>query len=159
MRAVAVYPARRQVRVVDHPEPKLTSATQARMRVLDVGVYGTDRDIVSFQYGTPPDGSAYLIIGRESLSEVVEAGPQVSKVKPGDLVVMTVRHPCPHPSCVACREGPQAFQSAIQHLGVFAQRWPQTLCTVITARFPLVRAMDALQSQPGGVKNVVAVTS
>jgi threonine dehydrogenase-like Zn-dependent dehydrogenase len=159
MRAVAVFPARRQVRVVDHPEPKLTPATQARMRVLDVGVCGTDRDIVLFQYGTPPDGSDYLIIGHESLSGVVEAGPQVSKLKPGDLVAMTVRRPCAHPSSVARREGPQAFQSAIRHLGIFAQRWPETLRSVITARFPLERAMDALKSQPGGVKNVVAVAS
>ncbi len=109
MRAVAVYPATREVHVVDHPEPKITSGTQARVRVLDVGVCGTDREIVSFQYGTPPEGSGYLIIGHESLSEVVEAGPQVSKVKTGDLVVMAVRRPCPHPSCVACREGRQDF--------------------------------------------------
>jgi glucose 1-dehydrogenase len=359
MRAVAVYPAQRVVRIVDHPEPKLTSGLQARMRVLDVGVCGTDREIVSFQYGTPPERFDYLIIGHESLSEVVEAGPQVSKVKPGDLVIMTVRRPCPHASCVACRAGrqdfcytgdftergikqnhgymtefvvedeqylnpvprelrdvavlvepltiaeksleqlwtvqqrlpwnrhrsavvlgagpvgilgamaltvegfdvtvysrsanheeknvilsaigaqyiaaethsteemaklagpidvvyeatgassvafdvlkhlgpnavfvftgvpgrkgpipvdtdeimrnmvlnnqvvfgsvnapPQAFQSAIQHLGVFAQRWPETLRSVISARFPIERALDALQSQPGGVKNVVAI--
>jgi threonine dehydrogenase-like Zn-dependent dehydrogenase len=52
---------------------------------------------------------------------------------------------------------PQAFQSAIRHLGVFAQRWPQTLRSVITGRFPLEQAIDALKSQPGGVKNVVAV--
>lgn len=109
MRAVAVYPAKREVRVIDHPEPKLVSPTQAKMRVLDVGVCGTDRDIVSFQYGTPPEGSDYLIIGHESLSEVVDVGPQVSKVKVGDLVVMTVRRPCPDPSCVACRAGRQDF--------------------------------------------------
>lgn len=52
---------------------------------------------------------------------------------------------------------PQAFRSAIQHLGTFAQRWPDTLRSVITGRFPLERALDALKSQPGGVKNVVAV--
>jgi glucose 1-dehydrogenase len=109
MRAVAVYPAQREVRVIDHPEPKLPSATQAKVRVLDVGVCGTDRDIVSFEYGTPPEGFDYLVIGHESLSEVVEAGPQCSKVKPGDLVVMSVRRPCPHPSCVACRQGRQDF--------------------------------------------------
>ena len=79
------------------------------MRVLDVGVCGTDREIISFQYGTPPEGSDYLIIGHESLSEVVETGPQVSKVKAGDLVIMTVRRPCQHPDCVACREGRQDF--------------------------------------------------
>jgi threonine dehydrogenase-like Zn-dependent dehydrogenase len=109
MRAVAVYPSQREVRVIDHPEPQLTSGTQARMRVLDVGVCGTDRDIVSFEYGTPPEGFDYLIIGHESLSEVVEVSAQVSKVKPGDLVVMTVRRPCPHPGCVACRQGRQDF--------------------------------------------------
>jgi threonine dehydrogenase-like Zn-dependent dehydrogenase len=109
MKAVAVFPSQRQVRVIDHPEPKMSSATQAKMRVLDVGVCGTDREIVSFQYGTPPDGFDYLVIGHESLSEVVEAGPQVSKIRAGDLVIMTVRRPCPHPSCVACREGRQDF--------------------------------------------------
>jgi glucose 1-dehydrogenase len=109
MKAVAVFPAERQVRVVDHPEPTITSPTQAKMRVLDVGVCGTDREIVSFQYGTPPEGFDYLIIGHESLSEVVEIGSKVSKVKIGDLVVMSVRRPCPHKECVACREGRQDF--------------------------------------------------
>jgi len=109
MRAVAVYPTQLEVRVIDHPEPKLTSPTQARMRILDVGVCGTDRDIVSFEYGTPPDGYDYLIIGHESLGELVEVGAQVSNVKVGDLVIMTVRRPCPHPDCVACREGRQDF--------------------------------------------------
>lgn len=52
---------------------------------------------------------------------------------------------------------PQAFQSAIQHLGIFAQRWPGALRSVITGRFPIERALDALKSQPGGVKNVVTV--
>lgn len=109
MKAVAVFPTERQVRVIDHPEPKIASAAQAKMRILDVGVCGTDREILSFQYGTPPPGSDYLIIGHESLSEVVETGPQVSLVKKGDLVVMTVRRPCPHPDCIACRQGRQDF--------------------------------------------------
>ena len=52
---------------------------------------------------------------------------------------------------------PQAFEAAIRHLGVFAGRWPDTLRSVITGRFPLERAFDALKPQPGGVKNVVAV--
>jgi glucose 1-dehydrogenase len=52
---------------------------------------------------------------------------------------------------------PQAFQSAIQHLGIFAQRWPNTLRSVITGRFPLEHALDALKSFPGSIKNVVRV--
>ena len=109
MKAVAVFPAKRQAQLIDLPEPRIAAPTEAKMRVLDVGVCGTDREIVTFQYGAPPDGFDYLVIGHESLSEVVEVGAQVSRVKPGDLVVMTVRRPCPHPSCIACREGRQDF--------------------------------------------------
>ena len=109
MKALAVFPSQRVTRIVDHPEPSITSSTEAKMRMLDVGVCGTDREIVSFQYGTPPEGFDYLVIGHESLSEVVEAGHDVSRVKAGDLVVTTVRRPCPHPSCIACREGRQDF--------------------------------------------------
>ena len=46
------------------------------MRMLDVGICGTDKEIVSFQYGTPPDGSPYLVIGHESLAEVVSPTPR-----------------------------------------------------------------------------------
>jgi threonine dehydrogenase-like Zn-dependent dehydrogenase len=109
MKAVAVFPSRREIRVVNHPEPKVESARQAKIRMLDVGVCGTDKEIASFQYGTPPDGSEYLVIGHESLGEVVEVGPEVSKLKGGDLVVATVRRPCTHPECMACREGRQDF--------------------------------------------------
>lgn len=109
MRAVAVFPAERQVRVIDHPEPAIESATQAKIKMLNVGICGTDKEIVSFQYGTPPDGSDYLVIGHESLGEVIEIGLGVTRVKKGDLVVATVRRPCNHPDCIACRQGRQDF--------------------------------------------------
>src|SRR5437588_6852786 len=109
MKAVAVFPAKREVRVVDHAEPSIESPTQAKLRILDVGICGTDKEIASFQYGTPPDGSEYLIIGHESLGEVVEVGARATKVKQGDLVVASVRRPCGHAECVACRHGRQDF--------------------------------------------------
>jgi threonine dehydrogenase-like Zn-dependent dehydrogenase len=77
--------------------------------MLDVGVCGTDREICAFQYGTPPDGAGHLVIGHESLARVVEVGPQVTRVKTGDLVVPMVRRPCPHAHCLACRAGRQDF--------------------------------------------------
>ena len=109
MKAVAVFPAERQVRLVDHPEPAITSPNDVRLRMLEVGVCGTDREIVTFQYGTPPPGSPYLVIGHESLGEVVEVGAAVTRVKVGDLAVPMVRRPCPHPECAACRAGRQDF--------------------------------------------------
>lgn len=109
MKAVAVFPGAKEFRVIDHPEPNVESPTHAKLRILDVGICGTDKEIVSFQYGTPPDGSEYLIIGHESLGEVVEVGSQVSNLKTGDLVVSSVRRPCNHPECAACQAGRQDF--------------------------------------------------
>jgi glucose 1-dehydrogenase len=41
--------------------------------------------------GCPPAGSDYLVIGHESLAQVVEVGPSVSRVNVGDLVVQATR--------------------------------------------------------------------
>ena len=109
MKAVAVFPATRQVDLIDHEAPRLGSPTDARLRMLDVGVCGTDREIAAFDYGTPPAGSDHLVIGHESLGEVVEVGAGVTKVKAGDLVVTMVRRPCNHAECMACRAGRQDF--------------------------------------------------
>jgi glucose 1-dehydrogenase len=109
MKAIAIFPETHEVKLIDHEEPEITTPAQVKLRVLEVGVCGTDRKIISFQLGTPPAGSEYLVIGHESLSEVVEVGPEVRDIKPGDLVVTTVRRPCPHEYCRACRMGHQDF--------------------------------------------------
>ncbi|MBI3617071.1 MAG: glucose 1-dehydrogenase [Candidatus Omnitrophica bacterium] len=109
MKTIAVFPAKKEIKIVDHPSPKIVKSTDVKVRILEVGICGTDRDICSFQYGTPPSDSEYLIIGHESLGEVVEVGPEVSRVAVGDLVVITVRRPCPHENCYACRNGRQDF--------------------------------------------------
>src|SRR5215469_10527542 len=43
MKAVAVFPSQRELKLVDLSLPALASPTQARIRILDVGVCGTDR--------------------------------------------------------------------------------------------------------------------
>jgi len=95
--------------LIEVPEPRIESPEQVMLRVLDVGICGTDREIASFHYGTPPPGEAALIIGHESLAEVVAVGSGVSRVAVGDLVVPSVRRPCPHDSCTACRAERQDF--------------------------------------------------
>ncbi len=118
MKAVAVFPKTRRVEVVEHPEPRVTRPTEVRLRMLEVGVCGTDREISSFEYGTPPAGSDYLVIGHESLGEVVEVGRAVRSLKRGDLVVPMVRRPCSHDACVPCRAGRQDFCTT----GEFSER-------------------------------------
>jgi len=109
MRAVAVFPYSREVKLIDVEEPQITHPTEVKLRMLDVGICGTDKEICSFQYGTPPDGSDYLILGHESLGEVVAIGPEVRDIAVGGLVATMVRRPCPHAECHACRAGRPDF--------------------------------------------------
>jgi glucose 1-dehydrogenase len=111
MRAIAVTPTEKKVSIIDQPEPTISFPTDVKLRMIEAGVCGTDREICAFEYGTPPPGMADLVIGHESLGEVVEVGPKVSRVKIGDLVVPMVRRPCPHDYCPACRAGRQTFAS------------------------------------------------
>jgi glucose 1-dehydrogenase len=109
MRAVAVFPSSREVKLIEAAEPVITGPGQVKLRMLDVGICGTDKEICSFAYGSPPPGESYLVIGHEALGEVVEVGSDVDGLAPGDLVVPTVRRPCPHARCRPCRAGHQDF--------------------------------------------------
>ncbi len=109
MRAVGVLPGKREVRLIEHEAPKISATNHVKIRSLEVGVCGTDREICAFVYGSPPDGFDYLVLGHESLGEVIEIGDGVSRFKRGDLVVPSVRRPCPHAHCLPCREERQDF--------------------------------------------------
>jgi glucose 1-dehydrogenase len=109
MKAVAVFPGSREVKVVEREGPRLAAPDQVLLRMLDIGICGTDKEICSFEYGTPPPGDDHLVIGHESLAEIVEVGSAVERFGPGDLVVPSVRRPCPHPGCRSCRSGHQDY--------------------------------------------------
>src|SRR5258708_26682802 len=97
MKAIEVFPATREVKLTDRAEPTLTEPTQVKLRMLDVGVCGTDKEICSFEYGSPPHGSASLILGHESLGEVIEVGTPGDDLQLGDLAVPMRRRPCSPP--------------------------------------------------------------
>jgi threonine dehydrogenase-like Zn-dependent dehydrogenase len=109
MRAAAVFPSTKQMKVVDHPEPHLEHPSDVLVRVLEVGICGTDREIARFEYGEPPPGEDHLVLGHESLAEVLEVGPEVKGLVPGDLAVPMVRRPCASAACAACRAGRADF--------------------------------------------------
>ena len=109
MRAVGVIPDKREVRLLQHATPNISTANEVRVRTIEVGICGTDREICTFVYGSPPEGSEYLVLGHESLGEVVEVGAAVTRFKVGDLVVPSVRRPCPHDHCAPCRADLQDF--------------------------------------------------
>src|SRR5262249_6989053 len=109
MKAIAVSPNKKEVGIIELAEPEISSPNQVKLRMLEAGVCGTDKENCSFEYGTAPAGSDQLVIGHESLGEVIEIGSRVKRVKPGDLVVPMVRRPCLHDDCVACRSDRQDF--------------------------------------------------
>lgn len=77
--------------------PSVTDVPDGRgvlVKVLRVGVDGTDKEINAAEYGAAPDGEGYLITGHESFGEVVEVGPNVpSTIRAGSYVVAMVRRP------------------------------------------------------------------
>src|SRR5581483_11746122 len=97
MKAVAVLPGRaNSVHLADLAKPKITDIAGGRgvlVKVLSVGVEGTDKEIKAAEYGAAPPGYDFLTIGHESFGQVESVGPNVTEVKPGDYVVATVRRP------------------------------------------------------------------
>jgi threonine dehydrogenase-like Zn-dependent dehydrogenase len=70
------------------------------LRVLEVGVCGTDREISHGLFGVAPDNGATLVLGHELLGVVERDGQGFAR---GDLVTATVRRSCRH--CLACSDG------------------------------------------------------
>jgi len=97
MKAIAVTPGKADsVHLVETPSPKVSDVPGGRgvlVRVLSVGVDGTDKEINAAEYGQAPEGFDFLVIGHESFGQVEAVGPNVTHVKPGDYVVATVRRP------------------------------------------------------------------
>jgi threonine dehydrogenase-like Zn-dependent dehydrogenase len=97
MKAIAVYPGRPDtMHLRDVPVPSLDDIPGGRgvlVKVLRVGVDGTDKEINAAEYGAAPPGDDYLITGHESFGRVVSVGPNVTQLAVGDYVVATVRRP------------------------------------------------------------------
>src|SRR5262245_47046066 len=97
MKAIVVHPGTRDsIHLADIPEPRIEDVAGGRgvlVKVLRVGLDGTDREINAGEYGAPPPGCDYLVLGHESLGVVEAVGPAVTGLAPGDYVVAQVRHP------------------------------------------------------------------
>lgn len=77
--------------IVDAPEPSPPGPGQVLCRTLELGVCGTDREILLSAHPAVPDGAQHLILGHECLARIEEVGPEVQDYSVGDLVVPAVR--------------------------------------------------------------------
>lgn len=97
MKAIAVFPGKpNSVHLAELPRPSVRDIPNGRgvlVRVLRVGVDGTDKEINAAEYGAAPEGFDFLVLGHESFGQVESVGPNVTNLRPGDYVVATVRRP------------------------------------------------------------------
>jgi threonine dehydrogenase-like Zn-dependent dehydrogenase len=97
MNAIAVRPGvPGSMHLTKLPRPALDDVPDGRgvlVKVLRVGVDGTDKEINAAEYGAAPPGSDVLVTGHESFGRVEAVGPAVTELAPGDFVVATVRRP------------------------------------------------------------------
>jgi threonine dehydrogenase-like Zn-dependent dehydrogenase len=97
MKALAVIPGKpNTIHLREVPKPGVDDVPEGRgvlIKILSVGVDGTDKEINAAEYGAAPAGDDYLIIGHESFGRVESVGPNVTEFRPGDYVSLTVRRP------------------------------------------------------------------
>src|SRR6516162_7833637 len=97
MKAIAVRPGTPgSVHLAELAKPSLDDVPNGRgvlVKVLRVGVDGTDKEINAAEYGAAPSGYEFLVRGHESFGRVEAVGSNVTELQPGDYVVATVRRP------------------------------------------------------------------
>ena len=104
MKAIAITPGKKGAQLVERPEPDILAPDEIKLRVLRVGICGTDREEAAGGRADAPPGQKELVIGHEMFGQVVEAGTAVKKAQPGDFGNFTVRRGCGHcPNCLAGR--------------------------------------------------------
>jgi len=93
----AVFEGNGKLVLKERPLPRIVKPTDVLLEVQGVGICGTDLHILQVPPAHPATVGATL--GHEFTGVVVEAGPAVTEVRPGDRVLVD-----PHPGCGVCTE-------------------------------------------------------
>ena len=91
MRGVASFPKSSVPRFVELAEPAEPGERQVLCRTLELGICGTDRDILASAQPWIAPGAEFLVLGHECLARIEAVGPGVASLRPADLVVPLVR--------------------------------------------------------------------
>jgi threonine dehydrogenase-like Zn-dependent dehydrogenase len=116
MKAIAVVPGTKTVRVVDRQEPAIAEPDQIKLRVVRVGICGTDREEAAGGRAKAPPSHDDLVLGHEMFGQVTDVGRAVTVVKPGDYAAFTVRRGCGQ--CRSCAMN----RSDMCQTGLYAER-------------------------------------
>ena len=90
MKAISIVPGTPSAHLADAAEPAIAAPDEVKLRVVRVGVCGTDREEVGGGRADAPAGKPELVIGHEMMGQVVAVGSAVKRVQPGDLILLVV---------------------------------------------------------------------
>jgi threonine dehydrogenase-like Zn-dependent dehydrogenase len=79
---------------VKDDESDLAAPDEITLRVVRVGICGTDREEAAGGRAKAPPSHDDLVLGHEMFGQVADVGRAVTLVKPGDYAVFTVRRGC-----------------------------------------------------------------
>ncbi len=111
MLAVGMRRGGERAEAFDVPEPKIERPDEVLIHVKEVGLDGTDFNLVRHQLQDPAEGRDEIVMGHEMAGVVEQVGAEVAGLAPGDAVVATVRrgcgicHPCLHNQSDMCLTG------------------------------------------------------
>jgi threonine dehydrogenase-like Zn-dependent dehydrogenase len=102
MKAVT-WQGKRDVRVEEVPDPRIEEPTDAVVRITSSGICGSDLHLYEVLGPFLDKGD---VLGHEPMGIVEEVGPEVTRIAPGDRVVMPFTIACGH--CWMCGQGLQS---------------------------------------------------
>ena len=111
MLAVGMVKGKPGVHSFDLQLPEIKQPDDILVRVKEVGLDGTDFNIVRHGLYDIPEGRNEMVMGHEMVGVVEAVGSGVKSLVPGDPVTMTVRrgcgqcHPCQHNQSDMCMTG------------------------------------------------------
>lgn len=89
-----------ELKVIDMEKPVIDEKNNILVRIRAAGICGSD---VGIYHGKNAAATYPRVIGHEMVGDVVEAGPNANRYKPGDRVIIDQVTACGH--CYACRKG------------------------------------------------------
>jgi len=111
MLAMGMLRGKAGVHAFEIKKPEIEQEDEVMVRVKEVGVDGTDFNMVRHQLQDIGEGSDRIVLGHEMVGIVQEVGSSVKSLSPGDIVAVTVRRgcdlcqPCLHNQSDMCMTG------------------------------------------------------
>ncbi len=94
MKALILNKENHQLQIKEIAEPEIQDSNQIKVEIIEVGICGTDIEMIKGGRVDFPKGKNEIIIGHEMFGKIVAVGKNVNETKVGDYGVLTVRRGC-----------------------------------------------------------------